>query len=112
MSFKGAPKFYFMQYWYVIIIYSGYIFITGLCQSVYFPYSFGKIVFLLSMFSVYSVYFCILSILTVLLNSVQEFIEKEAWLLLTFFICLHNHLSSIHSIVTYQRVHMLEKGNL
>ena len=26
----------------------------------------------------------------VLLNSVQEFIEREAWLLLTFFLCLHN----------------------
>ena len=25
-----------------------------------------------------------------LLNSVQEFIEKDAWLLLTFFPCLHN----------------------
>ena len=37
----------------------------------------------------------------VLLNSVLEFIEIEAWLLLTFFICLHNQLSSMHSIVTY-----------
>ena len=37
----------------------------------------------------------------VLLHSVQEFIETEAWLLLAFFICLHNQLSSIHSIVTY-----------
>ena len=27
---------------------------------------------------------------TVLLNSVQEFIEIEAWMLLTFFTCLHN----------------------
>ena len=27
--------------------------------------------------------------LTILLNSVQEFIEIEAWLLLTFFLCLH-----------------------
>ena len=26
-----------------------------------------------------------------------------AWLLLTFFICLHNQLSSIHSIITYSR---------
>ena len=25
-----------------------------------------------------------------LLNSVQKFIEKQGWLLLTFFICLHN----------------------
>ena len=37
----------------------------------------------------------------VLLNSVQGFIEIEAWLLLTFFIYLCNQLSSIHSIVTY-----------
>ena len=36
----------------------------------------------------------------VLPNSVQEFIEIEAWLLFTFFICLHNQLSSIHSIFT------------
>ena len=35
-----------------------------------------------------------------LLNSVQEFIEIEAWLLLNFFICLHNPLSSIHSIAS------------
>ena len=34
-------------------------------------------------------------------NSVQEFIEIEAWLLLTFFIYLHNQLISIYSIVTY-----------
>ena len=26
----------------------------------------------------------------VLLNSVQEYFEIEAWLLLTFFLCLHN----------------------
>ena len=31
----------------------------------------------------------------VLLNSVQEFIETEAWLFLTFFLCLHNQLVSI-----------------
>ena len=36
----------------------------------------------------------------VLFNSAQEFFEKEACLLLTFFICLHNQLSSIRSIVT------------
>ena len=36
-----------------------------------------------------------------LLESVQEFIEIEAWLFLTFSICLHNQLNSIHSIVTY-----------
>ena len=37
----------------------------------------------------------------VLLNSVQEFIEIEAWLFLVFFICLRNQLSSMHSIVKY-----------
>ena len=36
-----------------------------------------------------------------LLNSLQGFIEIEAWLLLSFFLCLHNHLISIHSIFTY-----------
>ena len=36
-----------------------------------------------------------------LLNSVQEFIEIEPWLLLTFFPCLHSQLNSIHSIVGY-----------
>ena len=34
-------------------------------------------------------------------NSVQEFTVVEASLVLTFSICLHNHLSSIHSVVTY-----------
>ena len=33
-----------------------------------------------------------------LLNSVQKFIEIQDWLLLTFFICLHNQLSSFNSI--------------
>ena len=27
--------------------------------------------------------------------------KKAAWLILTFLICLHNQLTSIHSIVTY-----------
>ena len=36
----------------------------------------------------------------VLLNSVQEITEIEAWLLLIFFICLRNKLSSIHSTAT------------
>ena len=47
----------------------------------------------------------ILTILTgkncVLLNSAQKVFGIEAWLLLMFFICLHNQLSSIHSIVTF-----------
>ena len=33
-----------------------------------------------------------------LLNSVQKFIEIQGWLLLTFFICLHNQLNSFNSI--------------
>ena len=44
----------------------------------------------------------LLTILTeincVLVNSTQEFIEIEAWLLLTFLLCLQNQLSSMHSI--------------
>ena len=47
----------------------------------------------------------------VLLNSVQEFIEIEAWLLLTLFIYLHNRLSSIYSIVKFHQVQIHEKGN-
>ena len=35
----------------------------------------------------------------VLLDSVQEFIEIQAWLLLTFFRCLHNQLISVYYIV-------------
>ena len=45
----------------------------------------------------------------ILLNSVQEFIEIEAWLLLTFFLCLYNQFISIHSIVTYSRKQIFEK---
>ena len=33
------------------------------------------------------------------LDSVQKFIETQGWLLLTFFICLHNQLSSFNSII-------------
>ena len=40
-----------------------------------------------------------------LLNSVQKFIEVQGWLLLTFFIGLHNQLSSFNSII----VQMSEK---
>ena len=36
----------------------------------------------------------------VFLNSVQEFIEIEEWLLLTFSKCLQNQLNAIYSIVT------------
>ena len=40
-----------------------------------------------------------------LLNSVQKFIEIQGWLLLPFFICLRNQLSSFNSI----KVQMSEK---
>ena len=40
-----------------------------------------------------------------LLSSVQKFIEIQGWLLLLFFICLHNQLSSFNSII----IHMSEK---
>ena len=39
------------------------------------------------------------------LDSVQKFIEIQGWLLLTFFICLHNQLSSSNSLI----VQMFEK---
>ena len=42
----------------------------------------------------------------VLLNSVEEFIEIEAWLLLALLLCQHNQFSSINSIVTYETVQM------
>ena len=38
---------------------------------------------------------------SVLLNSLQEFIEIVASLLLSFFLSLHSQLTSIHSIVTF-----------
>ena len=34
-----------------------------------------------------------------LLNSVQKFIENQGWLLLTFFICLRNQLSSFKNVI-------------
>ena len=36
----------------------------------------------------------------VLLKSGQEFIEIEAWMPLTFLLCLHSQLTTIRSIVT------------
>ena len=33
------------------------------------------------------------------LDIVQNFIEIQGWLLLTFFICLHNQLSSFNFII-------------
>ena len=35
----------------------------------------------------------------VLLNSVQNVIEMQGWLLLSFFTCLHNQLSSFNFII-------------
>ena len=32
------------------------------------------------------------------LDSVQKFIETQGWLLLKFFMCLHNQLSSFNSV--------------
>ena len=39
---------------------------------------------------------------------IQKFIEIQGWLLLTFFICLHNQLSSFNSII----VQMSKKRDL
>ena len=50
---------------------------------------------MLSMSSPFSNVLAILTGKTVVLNLVQEFIEIEAWLLLTLFICLHNQLISV-----------------
>ena len=49
-----------------------------------------------------------------LLNSVQKFIETQGWLLLTFFICLHNQLRSLNSIIplsSEKRVHQIDSKN-
>ena len=48
----------------------------------------------------------------ILISSVKEFIEIEAWLLLMFFICLHNQLSSTDFIVPFQKEQIFEKGGL
>ena len=32
-------------------------------------------------------------------DSVQKFLEKQGWLLLRFFICLHDQLSSLNSVI-------------
>ena len=49
-----------------------------------------------------------------LLNLVQKFNEIQGWLLLMFFICLHNQLSSFNSIIVQmseKRVHQIESKN-
>ena len=43
-----------------------------------------------------------------LLNSVQKFIEIRGWLIVTFFICLHNQLSPLISTI----VQMFKKPDL
>ena len=48
------------------------------------------------------------------LDSLQKTIEIQGWLLLTFFICLHNQLSSFNSIIVQmseKRVHQTDSKN-
>ena len=42
---------------------------------------------------------------------IQFYTRMVVWLPLTFSICLHNQLSSIHSVIVYLRVRMFEKGD-
>ena len=58
------------------------------------------------------VIFCINDKNYILLNSAQEFIEIEAWLLLTFLICLHNQLSSVYSTIIFWKEQIFEKVDL
>ena len=44
----------------------------------------------------------------------QKFIEIQGWLLLTFFICLHNQLSSFNSIIVQMSenvIHQIDSKN-
>ena len=44
----------------------------------------------------------------------QKFIEIQGWLLLTFFMCLHNQLSSFNSFIVQmseKRVHQIDSKN-
>ena len=48
------------------------------------------------------------------MNSVQKFIKVQGWLLLTFFICLHNQLSSFNSIIVQMSenvIHQIDSKN-
>ena len=48
------------------------------------------------------------------LDSAQKSIEIQGWLLLTFFICLHDQLSSFNSIIVQmseKRVHQIDSKN-
>ena len=52
--------------------------------------------------------------LCALLNSVQKFIEIQGWLRLTFFIYLHNQLSSPNSIILQMSekvIHQIDSKN-
>ena len=50
-----------------------------------------------------------------LLNSVQDFTDRKAWVLLTFFICLQGQyvyiIMFIHSIAIYYRLQMFVKSD-
>ena len=43
------------------------------------------------------------------LGSLQKFIEIRGWLLLTFFICLHNQLRSFNSIIVQMPKDMIHQ---
>ena len=48
------------------------------------------------------------------LDSVQKFIEIQGWLLVTFFICLHNLLSSFDFIIVQmseKQIHQVDSKN-
>ena len=59
--------------------------------------------------------FLLLTILTwKALSLLKKIIEIQGWLLLTFFICLHNQLSSFNSIIVQmseKRVHQIDSKN-
>ena len=43
------------------------------------------------------------------LDSVQKIIEIQGWLLLTFFICFHNQISSFNSIIVQMSENMIHQ---
>ena len=43
------------------------------------------------------------------LDSVHKFIETQGWLHLTYFICLHNQLSSFNSIIVQLSENMIHQ---
>ena len=76
-------------------------FISSRTEEVFFKWSIFSTPSSLSLFKVLEKLMMLIAKNRVLLNSVQEFTEIEALLLLTFFVCLRDQLSSVHSIVTY-----------